>query len=223
MQSVESFNFEDYSLEDFIDMLYLKNELDSLSLQELTDECSNVLTYAWTIDKANILLDSEPAFFLLDDSYIEKMYSLINTYRFEFSDPDFLHVSNEVISNLNSLAYLDRVSKNSRLEHYRLWQQDCRKLDFIYFQDFKAAVVNDALVYLKFDDGNEIQLANGDILSSLNYFSMGRPTIFREKNFYYNAIQYLDSLIDVPFYKKIKPIYQYAKESKERIQKVKKS
>lgn len=223
MQSVKTFNFEDYSLEDFIDMLYFKNNLECLSLKELTEECSDVITYAWTIDKANIVLDSEPVFFLLDDSYIEKMYCLIDTYRFVFSDLDFLNVSNEVISNLNSLAYLSTISKNSRLEHYRIWQQDCRKLDFTSRQDFKSAIANDVLVYLKFDEGYETQLTDGDIVSSLNYFATVYPTIFDEKDFYSRVIQYLNSFIEVPFYKKFKPIYQYAKESKEEIQKIKKS
>ena len=224
MQSVKSPNFEDYAVEDFIDMLYFKNNLECLSSKELVDQCSDVITYGWAIDKANIVLDSEPVFFLLDEQYIEKMYHLIDTYRFRFYVSDILKVSNEVISQLNSLTYLSSVHTDSRLEHYRLWQQDCRKLDFESHEDLKISIATDALVYIKLLDGDSsIKLAEGDIVSSLNYFASVYPAVFEDLQFYSHAIQYLDSFIGVPFYKKFKPIYQYAKESKEGIQRLKKS
>lgn len=223
VEKMENKILQNYSLDDWVEMLYFKNYLEVLSLEELLEKCDDKFIYASVIDTANILLDTESAFFLLDDSYIEKVQTVINTYRFKFFDTNFLEVANEVIVELNELSNLSQEKKLLRLEHYLLWQEDSRKFSFGGMEELKAAVANDILVYLKFAENVEFGLAKGNVISSLNYFLVSFPQVFDDTNFYDATASYLNSYTDVPFYKKRGSFYQYVKETKEELQKVKKS
>ena len=90
-------------------------------------------------------------------------------------------------------------------------------------EELKAAVANDILVYLKFAENVEFGLAKGNVISSLNCFLVSFPQVFDDTNFYDATASYLNAYTDVPFYKKRGSFYQYVKETKEELQKVKKS
>lgn len=223
VEKMENKKLSNYSLDDWVEMLYFKNYLEVLSLDELLEKCDDKFVYASVIDTANILLDVESVFFLLDDNYIEKLQTIINTYRFKFFDTNFFEVANEVIVGLNELSSFSQEKKLFQLENYLMWQEESRKFSFSGPEELKAAVANDILVYLQFAENADFGLFKGNVISSLNYFLAVCPQVFDDTNFYEKTVHYLNSYTDVPFYKRRGAFYQYATETKNELQKVKKS
>lgn len=221
MENPKIVGFDFYSVDDLVQMMYFKNYLTVLSTSQLCEYCIDPGVYGEVIDTANIMLDSEDTFFLLDSSYLEKIYSVIQSYRFRFQDSDFIEVSNEVLLGLNNLSSIDTISKNSKLFHYREWQEEMRRFSFSSHEEFVAANANDILAYNMFSENESSDLARGNVVSSLNYFCSVYPSFFDDSSFYQRAISYLDSFIDVPFYKRMGKFYQYAREAKDSVQKLK--
>lgn len=221
VRDVKIVDFNSYSVDDLVQMMNFKNYLTVLSTSQLCEYCLDPGFYGKVIDSANIMLDCEDTFFLLDSSYPEKVYEVIQNCRFRFQDSNFTEVSNEVLLGLNSLSNIDIISKNSKLFHYREWQEEMRKFSFCSHEEFVVANSNDILVYHMFSENESFGLARGDVVSSLNYFCSVYPRFFDDSSFYQRTISYLDSFVDVSFYKRRGKFYQYAKEAKDSIQKLK--
>lgn len=180
------------SPEDFFNMIHLKNALYYFSLEDFIELCKNEKQYATFIDSALLLIEYDEGFLRLDSELSSKISSVIEKYRFQYTDSSYVPVVNELICQLNEINSGTQIAQDAKREHYLNWQEEVRE---VYFEDSEAflnTIVDDYFVYLKFQSDYDKRIPNITIYSSLNYFAAMCPSVFRDSLFYQKSIDYLE-------------------------------
>lgn len=207
-------------VDDFIDLLLIRNQLVYRSLEEIDEICQIEEQYGALIDSIAILLESDTGFLYLEESAIPKIEGIIDKYRFHFTNLDYTRVVNDIIGGINIIKSEGEQEVNSRLEHYLCWHENVRKVTFRSEEDFIITLADDAIVYHMFSSGEPIAIPSIIIYSSLNYFSEMCPEIFMNSILYDNAMQYLDTRLSKLL---LRPVERSCiKKTKDVVQKVKK-
>lgn len=180
------------SPEDFFNMIHLKSALYYFSAEDFIELCKNEKQYATFIDSSVLLAEYDEGFLRLDSEFSEKVFKVIEEYRFQHTDSSYVPVVNELICRLNVINSDNRIVQNAKREHYLNFQEGVRE---VYFEDSEAflnTIVDDYFVYLKFQSDYDKRIPNITIYSSLNYFAAMCPSVFRDSLFYQKSIDYLE-------------------------------
>ena len=180
------------SLEDFFNMIHLKSALYYFSAEDFIELCKNEKQYATFIDSALLLVEYDECFLRLDSEFSSKISSVIEKYRFQYTDSSYVPVVNELICQLNVINSGTQIAQDAKREHYLNWQEEVRDVYFDDSEDFLNTIVDDYFVYLKFQSDYDKRIPNITIYSSLNYFAAMCPSVFRDSLFYQKSIDYLE-------------------------------
>ena len=180
------------SLEDFFNMIHLKSALYYFSAEDFIELCKNEKQYATFIDSALLLVEYDECFLRLDSEFSSKISSVIEKYRFQYTDSSYVPVVNELICQLNEINSGTQIAQDAKREHYLNWQEEVRDVYFDDSEDFLNTIVDDYFVYLKFQSDYDKRIPNITIYSSLNYFAAMCPSVFRDSSFYQKSIDYLE-------------------------------
>lgn len=180
------------SPEDFFNMIHLKNALYYFSAEDFIELCKNEKQYATFIDSALLLIEYDEGFLRLDSELSSKISSVIEKYRFQYTDSSYVPVVNELICQLNEINSGTQIAQDAKREHYLNWQEEVRDVYFDDSEDFLNTIVDDYFVYLKFQSDYDKRIPNITIYSSLNYFAAMCPSVFRDSSFYQKSIDYLE-------------------------------
>ena len=178
--------------QDFLTMLQLKCSLYYYNVDDFIELCKDESQYATFLDSALLLVEYDEGFLRLDSELSSKISSVIEKYRFAYTDSSYVPVVNELICRLNVINSDNRIVQNAKREHYLNFQEGVRE---VYFEDSEAflnTIVDDYFVYLKFQSDYDKQIPNITIYSSLNYFAAMCPSVFRDSLFYQKSIDYLE-------------------------------
>ena len=205
---------------DFKNMLLVKNQLVYRTLEELEAFCEDEKKYATFLDSVALLINHDEGFFRLDESFALKISEIIDKYRFVFRDSDYLATANDIICQLNLVKGDSELTRTSKLEHYLLWHENARMVDFDTHEDLIITVADDAFVYHMMETGEKKNISPVIVYSSLNYFAMVCPEVFEQKEFYQQSMDYLNARRQNIIFRRAEKTY--VSEVKENIQKVKK-
>lgn len=170
----------EYNLEDKKNIIYLRNQLINAQLSKLREIYSTFGDYAFFLDTLNIALDAEPAFFLIDDSIMEKAKIILSERRWVYDEEDFKTVINEIISSMNSLSALPVNVKNAQKNAYLSWQEAQRQFVFPTQEEFLHGLAYDAIVLEKLYAQNLSDLEAPYFLASTNYLAKNLPEFYHE-------------------------------------------
>ena len=138
-----------YNLEDKKNIIYLRNQLINGDEEVLKRIYSSKADYGFFIDILNIALSTEPIFFILNDDIFLKAESLLQHRRFDYKDPNFTAIINEIIEKMNHLRRMPEDIRRIQRRQYMLWQRQQRETHFSSEEDFYAALSYDAVLMEK--------------------------------------------------------------------------
>lgn len=206
----------------WIDLLTLKNHIAEVSSEELCDVSKEEDYYEFFLTSSLQLLKEEPAFLLLDETFLEKMSKVVSVRRFDYQGMPLYSLSNNLIIGVNQLQCLSELKKKSRVLHYLAFQEDCRGQHFLLLGDLIQANARDLWVYRSIQE-EEDYLTDMDILSGLRYFACTFPEVFQDEKFMMKTQNFVDSCCNVPIVRKLGKQYHMALDTRAVLQKVKKS
>ena len=88
---------EKYSLDDFYNVLLLRNHLEFLSVKQLEDLYQNTTNFLVFLDTIAVFSEIDSAFLLFKDEYISKIERIISINRFKSNDSDIKEIINSII------------------------------------------------------------------------------------------------------------------------------
>ena len=106
------------SPEDFFNMIHLKSALYYFSAEDFIELCKNEKQYATFIDSALLLIEYDEGFLRLDSELSSKISSVIEKYRFAYTDSSYVPVVNELICRLNVINSGTQIAQDAKREHY---------------------------------------------------------------------------------------------------------
>ena len=144
----------DYIKEEFIQLLEYKKNIMTLNKNELRERYSTKEEYSMFLEQTLRVLDNECVIYLLDDAIKDRVYDIINHFRFIHKDPSLNQMSNEIIGMLNGLNSMTPERENDVIDEYICMHEDIRLLEFDSLDDFIATISKDYDTYvgLKTDD-----------------------------------------------------------------------
>lgn len=221
MEYFEREETEDCGLEDCLNIIFIKNQLINAPLDKLKEINSGYEEFGEFIDTLNIALDAEPAFFLLSDEIIRRAEAVVAHKRFEYSDPQYNAIINNIIGQINCLKSIPADIRRRQVEAYICWQNEIRQLGHLSTADFVEALANDAIVIQRLLAGNLGDIDPLFFLSSTNYIVEVIPQFYQE----------FPGTLDLTFQRLDEHVHKkgilnwaersYAKQTKKNIEKVK--
>lgn len=180
----------DFSLEELflLNILSTKSLLISLkfdnSSDNINDFCNTLDIYKEFVYSIYYLLEVEPCFFILDDSFIDNTFRLLETHRFDkefINNVNLFEKGNYIIRDLNFLKNLSGKQKFKQISKYINEQFSNRSSSFksleglLISQSYDYSVINQ-LFYEK-----SILPLDDLTLISINYLLNKYPFLFSNK------------------------------------------
>lgn len=180
----------DFSLEELflLNILSTKSLLISLkfdnSSNNINDFCNTLDIYKEFVYSIYYLLEVEPCFFILDDSFIDNTFRLLETHRFDkefINNVNLFEKENYIIRDLNFLKNLSGKQKFKQISKYINEQFSNRSSSFksleglLISQSYDCSVINQ-LFYEK-----SILPLDDLTLISINYLLNKYPFLFSNK------------------------------------------
>lgn len=205
----------DITIQEFINILRIKNQLIMFSGSELVEIYKDEADFLCFLDTFILLTQVDSAFLLFSDNFSDKICTLLQDHRFN-CDTEIKKSINDVISYLNGLKGYSSGYINTLKNSYLSYQEQLRHIEFISTDSFLASMANDAIVFSALRDGDLDRIEDGDYyMMSLNYFMNVCPELFKENA----VVQRANSLLDKEF--KNSKIFskrkKYVKETRERL------
>lgn len=171
----------DYSKEEFIQILEYKKNIMALDQAQLKERYSSKEEYAAFLEQTLRVLDNECVIYLLDDSIKNRVYDIINHYRFIYRDPNLNQKSNEIIGQLNGLGTITPERENDLIDEYICMHEDIRLLEFLTLEDFIITIAKDYDTYvgLKTDDTSLVD--DVSFLGAVTFFVAACPDIMTQE------------------------------------------
>ena len=171
----------DYSKEEFIQILEYKKNIMTLDKEQLKERYSSKEEYAAFLEQTLRVLDNECVIYLLDDSIKNRVYDIINHYRFIYRDPLLNSKSNEIIGQLNGLGTITPERENDLIDEYICMHEDIRLLEFLTLEDFITTIAKDYDTYvgLKTDDTSLVD--DVSFLGAVTFFVATCPDIMTQE------------------------------------------
>ena len=183
-------------LDIFADILTLKYEVINEETSDLMEEYSNYENFQEFITTVNNLIGFESVFFMLNDSFIEKILKILNYGKYKFA-PKFTKLINETIISLNEIKCTSENVRNLKLNAYLSYQEDIRKTTFIDNESFITSLGFDAIALAAIINKDYDEINNKELfIKSLNYLIDTVPDLFKDNNVYNNTNEILNSYVD---------------------------
>ena len=197
------------TVSDFTNVLCLRSQLVNLDEKDIVEYHKDYERYLTFIDTVAVMSEIDSAFLLFRDDFIDKIYSVIQIYRFDIKDNQIKEAINSIINYLNVV------------KSYHSWQEEVRNVWLKDESDLVYSLGYDAVVYAGIVDGDmDIITENDMFLSSINYFVETIPSIFENKDVQNRTMKLINKLGKgfSPFKKELR---MYSLETKENLQKIK--
>ena len=187
---------EKYSLDDFYNVLLLRNHLEFLSVKQLEDLYQNTTNFLVFLDTIAVFSEIDSAFLLFKDEYISKIERIISINRFKSNDSDIKEIINSIIIFLNQIKCYDTSYKNILKNNYLAYQEDCRKVEMDYEQILLESLGYDAVAYKAIVENNLELIKDADdyFLASINYFIEVIPELFKNNEIKQLVIDSIEKL-----------------------------
>lgn len=181
---------------DFELSLVLKNLLMTKEKEDLIRVFSGVDNYITFICTVVWVMNNEPAFLYISDSYLEKIKDVMLLYRFNITEeftnklPGIGDTINEITTALNEIQSADISDKKDILLDYIEWQKSVRNFKNASIKDILDSISDDTVIYFhltgKIDASSRKQYPMKDrvILASLNYLLEVFPGFFITSDVY---------------------------------------
>ncbi len=174
---------DDYTIDDFVDCLCLKNQLVNAPLSKMMVDYQDYDCYAEFLLAVLVLRDTDSAFLLYDDSYCEKILQVLQIHRFDGIQPDVKNTINDIIAYVNYIKGIPKNMKEVLKKEYRSYQENARKVNFSDEDCFKSSLAYDAIVFLAMEEHDFSRIKENDLfLASVNYFMEVIPGLFQDKD-----------------------------------------
>lgn len=172
----------DYNKEEFIRLLGYKSNVIRDNKTTLIEKYNSKELYKQFLIDTLRILEVEKPFFLLDDSYRDKVLDVINFYRFTFKDKELFSLANEIISEMNGLSMFTPETENDIIDEFICGHEDIRELEFIDLNDFINTLAQDIDVYLALMSGDLSIIEDVMFIGTTNYFLAAQPDIYQDVN-----------------------------------------
>lgn len=182
-------------INDFENLLVLKSQLITLSLEKIKEQYTDVSSYILFVDTVGCMLNEESAFLYLSETFPKKIKEILQIHRFDIENSEVVEAINDITIDLNNIENASIDYRKMILTNYIEYQKDIRHFDFDTFEDFFNALAYDALVFLNLKGVITIPNINNDLLlSSIGYIIESCPDFFKNRNIYDLAYYALDEL-----------------------------
>ena len=180
------------SSSEFENIMIFKNQLINLDKKEIIKVYQDVSNYALFLNTIIMLINNENVLFLLDDNYLDKVYSILDIHRYDLNDSDVFDTVNDIIDALNIIKTIK--SKEEYVREYVKYQENLRGFKFKEPDDFLYALSYDAVVIAGLRDNN-IPIQYDDLfISSIRYFINIYPDYFDDYEILDNVYQKLEEI-----------------------------
>ncbi len=211
---------EEYSLEDYKNVIILKNQLLTMDIDQLKVLYQDYDLYLLFLDTLSVLTSIDCGFLLLQDDIIPKIEQVIQYNRFE-ADSDTFQIINEMIQYFNLVKNYSPNRKKVLVRSYYAYQEDIRKIKIDNMNDLYQAIAYDANLVLALEQEDMSHVENDKyFLSSLNYMIESMPEIFQGNHSFQLSQEKLDS-IEVRHWPFDREIRNSLKSTTENFQKIK--
>lgn len=212
-----------YSVDDYINLLALKNQLINAKLSVLMEDYEkDYLLYLQFLESVYMLFDTDSGFLLFSEDAKEKIYSIIDIHRFD-DDKEISECVNEIIGALNSMnGYTPEIKKIMK-EQYLAYQEEIRKVHILNGDTLVQLMAYDALCLSSLNTDGELQLKENEeysFLSSLNYLIETCPELFNDPDIKKNADKAIDIIMKKGGFFNFKG-RKYTRKTKDNFQKIK--
>ena len=189
---------EEYTLDDYINLVALKNQLINAKLSVLLkDYNDDYLLYLQFLSSVIMLLETDSGFLLFSEEAKEKIYSIIDIHRFD-DDKEVSELVNDIIGELNALNGYPKEMKKLMKEQYLAYQEELRQVSILNGETLIQLMAYDALCLFSLNTQDEFELKPNEeysFLSSLNYLIGTCPEIFKDPDIKKNAEKAIDIIM----------------------------
>ena len=211
----------DYTTEDFVNVLLLRNQLVNVELSELMKFYEDYDRFCTFLRSVLVLRDVDSAFLLFRPEFIEKIERVIQIHRFGEKRSEVWGDINEIVLYLNQIKSYSDDFREMLKEDYRTYQQDCRKTPFEDENEFLYSMAYDAVVYCAIQRNDMDFITEDDMyLVSINYFIETFPEMFQDPAIQQRVLEKIAG-IEVKGWPFRKELRNYSKETREAFQKLK--
>ena len=173
---------DDYTTNDLIDCICLKNQLVNAPLSKMMEEYQDYDSYAEFLLAVLVLRDTDSGFLLFDDSYCEKILQVLQIHRFDEIHDDVRNTINEIIEYVNYMKNMPTNMKTRFQQEYRSYQEEIRKIGFVDDACLLYSLGYDAIVLMALKEHNLDFITEDDLfLASINYFMETMPELFEDE------------------------------------------
>lgn len=212
----------DYTLEDFENVICLKNQLITVPIDALLEVYGSRNEFISFLNTFCTLAETDSAFMLFSDEMIQKVRDIIGNKRFDYKEKEIVDIMNEILGYLNTLQTYSTSYKNLLMNGYLSWQEDCRKIEMENTQIFLESMAYDAIVYWALKEDELEKVGYDDMfLASVNYIMEVMPESFDDLEVKDRLFRKLDELGNKKGFFKNRTTRTFAKETKENLQKIK--
>ena len=200
-------------------LLTIRNHLGIVPKNQLLEMYQDPDAFLSFIDSVGILLENDSGFLLFDSSFIDKIFSVFQIYRFE-SDASTKEMINDLIGLLNRIKNYPNSLANILKNNYLAYQEEKRHVIFKTTDALIASISYDALVFTALMNGDTEQIQDGDYyLMSLHYLMSVCSEFFQDDEIFDRSLKLMDNTCsECRHFSKRK---KYVKEAKERVMKLK--
>ena len=214
---------EEYTLDDYINLLALKNQLINGKLSTLMkDYKENYLLYLQFLESVYMLLETDSGFLLFSEEAKEKIYSIIDIHRFD-DDKEVSACVNELIGYLNAINGYQPEIKKLMKEQYLAYQEELRQINILNGETLIDLMAYDALCLFSLNTQDEFNIKPNEeysFLSSLNYLIGTCPELFNDPDIKKNAEKAIDIIMKKGGFFNFKG-KKYSKKTQANFQKIK--
>lgn len=169
-------------LQEFLNIIHIKNELINLTEEELKDTYKSNEDYYWFIKTLDTMTKQDDCFLLLESSFLDKIQEIIQNKRYDLVDKKYIELTNEIICQINSLRNYPEHKRNIKLNHYVLYHEEIRQLDFDNHEDFLHTLANDYIVYKKLIQDDVKDIDGAIFFGTTNYFLEFIPQLYEKSS-----------------------------------------
>ncbi len=215
---------EEYDIDDYINLLALKNQLINANLNVLIEDYKKDFNlYLQFLDSVIMLLNTDSGFLLFSKESIDKIFSIINIYRFDCEDKDVIRCINDIIEGINKINGLAPDIKNLMMTSYLAYQEDIRQVKILNGETLIQLIAYDALCLFILNTKDDVVIKDKEcysFLSSLNYLISTCPELFKDEDLKRNAEKAIDIIMKKGGVFNFKG-RKYSRKTKDNFQKIK--
>ena len=211
--------------DDFLDYLCFKHFILNYSAEEIVELIDNFNSdepYEMFYDLIVATSEADPDFFVIDDSIIDKIQTVINEYRFRdeyrIDNPDYDLMFNSVIIYLNEMRSLARKDMKSTIANYTAREMNRRSIMVRDLDTLMTVMGMDYEIYVNVMHNNFNEMTKLFIGEVTNYFLECCPEVYEDNVMYNNTIDMLNS---IDFDKMSKPEAKHTKKVLKRMNNLK--